>query len=97
MAPSPGKSPCVPRSNDTASVPRSRHEARDRLRREWLQSAQISALDSIAVLRGCWQRRVEQQHALIMLMRENRTNPDSCGKGLFCCSALARLLELSKV
>jgi hypothetical protein len=35
--------------------------------------------------------------ALIMVARENRMIHDSCGKSIFCCSALARLQELSKV
>src|SRR5882757_11086960 len=35
--------------------------------------------------------------ALIMLARENRMIPSSCGKSIFCCSALARLQDLSNV
>jgi hypothetical protein len=30
-------------------------------------------------------------------LRKWNVNPDSCGKGIFCCSALARSQELSKL
>jgi len=30
-------------------------------------------------------------------MRKNRAFPNSCGKSSFCCSALAQMIELSKV
>ena len=76
---------------------RRRREARARLRQGWLQSAQVSALDSITGDQGDGERWSAGALPLSCRGRKNRTIPNSCGKSIFCCSALARLTELSKV
>src|SRR5258705_9488829 len=98
MAPSRERSRSDRRSNDTASVPPSRREARVRLRQGWLQSVVVSASVSIAgeqeLRRGAL---VGRRTALIMLRLRRQNESRSLGKSIFCCSALARSAELSKV
>src|SRR5215213_264462 len=93
-----GRSRSVRRSRDTAWVPRRRREARVRLRQEWLRCAQVWAselkYERIRVEEGV---SAALAHSPTMLNTENRVIPITCGKSGFCCSALAQMIDLSKV
>jgi hypothetical protein len=58
----------------------------------------MSALDLITGESGLMEAALAGwRTALIMLWLQNGMIPNRFGKGLFCCSALARFSELSKV